>query len=436
MSHNADGLFSKKRPLAQLQEEQTLEDTKINQMVATLTQVSAQFKTIKFDQLQQQRETNGFNHFIFDLKDPAHNANGEGWSLHNGMLHVDYTHFKNTTTTTQVHDFLNNKLGDRPWFQSPNGSNNLNGHYNIDIKTLGKNGVNAAIDPILLLQGNDGSVGVLSGQRPVCNEYCLPGGMNESTVINTCITELLEECFSGALFEPNAASSERLDVLSTNIVDLNKYIEDLCPSELKESIASLPATAIPASIAVQNALERIQNSELDAGKKAPLIAKIKCKLYEKYLPEQYIKFAQFINDNIDQTQANVLNASDPRNTDAAYMETKPLPIFLDKQVFIEYVTNECALNFKAGDDLGNVKVRDITVFCGQIASTGMPSDSEQQGAHCDHASLVLDSIALGVESKRLTLTNALTHQIQSIIDNHPSLTISQEEETSMPAKRR
>lgn len=43
----------------------------IARTVGMLKETSNQFQTMKFDQLAQQRATHGFNHFIFDLKDPS-----------------------------------------------------------------------------------------------------------------------------------------------------------------------------------------------------------------------------------------------------------------------------------------------------------------------------------------------------------------------------
>ncbi|MDF1684239.1 MAG: hypothetical protein P1U36_06235 [Legionellaceae bacterium] len=399
----------------------------IEKTVGILNEISEQFKTMKFDQLAQQRAAHGFNHFVFDLKDPSHNSQGNGWSLNNGMLHVDHTHFQNDITRSEIHALLNQKLGDRPWYQIPSNETNIS-NYGIAIKTLGKNGLNSAVDPILLVQETAGKVSVLSGQRPVCHEYCLPGGMNESTVINTCVSELLEECFSGALFEPGEKSSRLLNESTDNISELNAYISTLCPEELKTHIAELP-TDMTASNAVQNAMGYIQESALDEGKKAPLIAKIKRTIYQERLPEQFARFFNFVNQHIDQTQDHVVNGSDPRNTDAAYMETKPLPGFI-KIHEMDAITNQCALTFGAGDDLGNVRLRDIDVFCGHIVSTGNEPNSQQQGTYSDHASLVLHSVALGLERGDLILTDELSHQIQTIITNYPSLDIGLDEDAA------
>ncbi len=418
MSHRSEGLFGKRKAF--------LLDKEGG--VSKLKNIAKQFQDIKLSQLMQLRAIHGFNHFIFDLKDSRHNSQNEGWFLTNGMLHVEHSQFQNDIIKAQVHALLNETLSDRPWYQIHSDGPSINTQYGIAIKTLGKNGINSAVDPILLLQDRDGKVSVLSGQRPVCNEYCLPGGMNESTVINTCVSELLEECFSGDLFEPNAASSIELNSNVSNITKLNAFIKNLCPAELRDGFTALTTTDVLASKAIQNAIEHIQRSPLDAGKKAPLIAKIKCELYRNYLISQYNKFSDFIDQHIDQTQKNVVNGSDPRNTDAAYMETKPLPGFLDKDTFIDYVTHECALNFGAGDDLGNVKLRDIDVFCGEITSTGTASSSPKQGTYSDHASLVLSAIALGLESDRLTLTDALSHQIKTIIENHPELDLNPDEQ--------
>ncbi len=431
MSDDRNEFKNFKRKLIDMRNESTQSPEAIARTVGMLKETSNQFQTMKFDQLAQQRATHGFNHFIFDLKDPIHNAQGNGWFLNNGMLHIDPTHFQNEVTRTEVHTLLNQKLGDRPWYQIPSEATaTYTSAYGLAIKTLGKNGINAAVDPILLVQDIDGKVSVLSGQRPVCNEYCLPGGMNESTVINTCVSELLEECFSGALFEPGEKSSRLLDDSTHNILEFNATIAALCPVELQAEMTVLP-TNISASEAVQHAVRHIQDSALDEGKKAPLIAKIKCTIYQERLPEPFARFSNFVNQHIHQDQDNVINGSDPRNTDVAYMETKPLPGFI-KIHEMDAITSQCALTFGAGDDLGNVRLRDIDVFCGQIVSTGTEPTSHQQGTYSDHASLVLNSIALGLENGDLILTDALSNQIHTVITNHPSLDICLDEDaTSM-----
>jgi hypothetical protein len=343
------------------------------------------------------------------------------------MLHVDHEHFQNDITRSEIHALLNQKLGDKPWYEKPQDVPSTN-HYGLAIKTLGKNGINAAVDPIFLVQNSEGKVRVLSGQRPVCHEYCLPGGMNESTVIHTCVSELLEECFSGALFEPEEQSSNLLDENINNISELNAYIASFCPNELKAELTEL-STDVTASQAVQHAMRLIQESTLDEGKKAPLIAKIKCKLYQEKLPVQFEQFYHFVRQHIDQTQEHVVNGSDPRNTDAAYMTTKPLPGFL-KQHDMDEIIDQCALTFSAGDDIGNVQLRDIDVFCGNITSTDTSPGSLEQGAYSDHASFVLNSLALGLEKGSLVLTDALSHQIQTIIANHPNLDIRFDEDAA------
>ncbi|MDF1827587.1 MAG: hypothetical protein P1U39_04860 [Legionellaceae bacterium] len=429
MSNDKKEFKNLKRKFTDMRNEGTQSPEEIARTVNLLKNTSEQFKTMKFDQLLQQRAAHGFNHFIFDLKDPSHNTQGDGWSLNNGMLHVDHAHFQNQSTRSEVHALLNQKLGDKPWYEIPQDATSTSTNaYGLAIKTLGKNGMNAAVDPIFLVQNTEGNVRVLSGQRPVCHEYCLPGGMNESTVINTCVSELLEECFSGALFEPGEQSSRLLDESTDSILELNTYMATFCPEELKAAIAALP-TDVTASHAVQHAMRFIQESTLDEGRKAPLVAKIKCKLYQEKLPIQFEQFYDFVRQHIDQTQTNVVNGSDPRNTDAAYMTTKPLPGFL-KQHDMDAITHRCALTFGAGDDIGNVQLRDIDVFCGNITSTDTNPGSPEQGAYSDHASFVLNSLALGLEKGSLVLTDALSHQIQTILANHPDLDIRFDEDAA------
>lgn len=101
-----------------------------------------------------------------------------------------------------------------------------------------------------------------------------------------------------------------------------------------------------------------------------------------------------------------------------------------KQLDMNTITDQCALTFGAGDDIGNVQLRDIDVFCGNITSTDTNPGSAVQGAYSDHASFVLNSLALGLENGDLILTDALSNQIQTILANHPDLDIQFDEDAA------
>lgn len=186
---------------------------------------------IALKKLRIDRERDGYAQFLFDLKDPKYNQKGTHWSLTTGLLNITPEGLRDRNTLAEVEAIYHGLLSERSWCQRPNSvvpqalevSSNPaqlpdGKGYGVSIKLLGKNGANSAVDPVLLLQANDGSLKVLMIKR-FDGSRAFPGGMQESNVLNTCIQELLEEVFSDDLFAQESATAQAIHEQKTQHIE-------------------------------------------------------------------------------------------------------------------------------------------------------------------------------------------------------------------------
>lgn len=408
----------------------------------SLKQLATTFQAMKVSGLKADREKEGMKHFFQDLKDPKHNQKGTGWEMLNGLLTISPDHFTNPKTKQEVHDYLGDEaqLGKKDWYETPtDGPKAKSTDYGIDIKTLGKNGQNRAVDPIFILKTQTGQIKVLCGKRR--GGYALPGGMNESTVIDTCISELLEECFSGKMFEKDTLTSEKLNAKKISYRDMFSSVEKIIQQALykgkppkkgatnynellqshttalqaastkaKVLAGHVPTQGKSASEYIATVIADISRNMMDEGNKAPLIAHIKCELYKQFLNEEYKKFETFIKARMH-IEEMVMNQSDPRNTDLAQMWTTPVEAVIDELELTHFLQKECDLEYGAGDDLANVQYRPLTRLLENITDS-------KKGVYSDHTTLVLNAISRGVERGEIPVDRVLLSQLETITQSN------------------
>lgn len=409
-----------------------------------LNTLATKLQEKKFADLNITRQEIGMQHFFADLKDPRHDRDGTGWTMRRGLLTIFPTHFQNETTQQQIHAYLNHneQLGKKVWYEKPENTDpdlEIASTYGINIKTLGMNGKNPAVDPLFIIRGKDGEIMVLCGTRR--GGYALPGGMQEAKVKETCINELLEECFSGTMFEPDSATAKKFNAIDLDdyernesaIVTIQNHLYKGEPpkegeydyetklaahfQELKESLriaeglANSQAPSLSNSNYLLDVIKQIQSSnKIKDGDRASLIAHLKCEFYKTYLPTQYQRFEKMVNERMH-TAELVMNKSDPRNTDLAYMCTTPVELVIDEEALTKFFENECDLIFGAGDDLEKVQYRPIDVFAKNITDNKV-------GAYSDHASLMIQAIQHSIARGELVIDHKLVEQIKTIAQNN------------------
>lgn len=442
----------------------TIDSWRLRQ-IDVLIQLTADIRQKTWASFIQSRQENGFTHFFADLKDSRHNALGSEWTLKNGLLSVTVAGMTNPQTATEIHQLLDEKLGQKPWYEKPTELATSK-KYLVNFKTLGKNKDNKAVDPVILIKGIDGRLKVLCGQR-FDGSYAFPGGMNESNVTQTCIDELIEECFSGALFAKSSPSALALDKQS---LEQEKIIKHLFLALLSAEKASCPDDKDPlytekfqsfsmtfnriarqisdavhgssypeeseASADIDSAAQRIarmataptftsaqiiqrliqsieEDDEMDKGKKPSFIAAIRRELYKSLLNPQYEKLVQFVKDNMHK-EPLVPNDTDPRNTNFSHMATNPLEMVIDEEAATAFFTDECCLSFSAGDDLGSVAFRDIDEFSRHVVKT----PGKEHYTYSDHSVLLLNAITRAVTRGELTLTDTISQQLSVISETN------------------
>jgi nicotinamidase-related amidase/archaellum component FlaC len=287
-------------------------------------------------------------------------------------------------------------------------------------KPLGKHATNDAVDPVIIIEMPDGTLKVLGGRRPT-GEAAFAGGMVEGSVRdkvqNACLQEILEELFGGSLFDGETSNSKLADKLcNSNPRDFNNNIE-ACLNEkefakLKELGLS---TDIKKILKYGNKTDSENMSEKMAAIKQLLASKVasnaitqadmdhyyirlKCQLYKHLLPEQYKILENFVYKELE-LQESVINQSDPRNTLLGHMGTSCLagvfPISKLKEL-----SEQCALQIKAGDDLERPGVMNIEEFI--------------KNGYSDHPALLLNTLAR--EAKNLENTTQLEY-FDKVINN-------------------
>jgi|GEM_PF-6632940 len=385
------------------------------------------------------RIKNGYSTFMTDLKGITYNFfREEGLSLRDesqrnwcliplkagGVIKLYNKHTE--ADIAEIHSLLKKLLKAHEWHQDPEKAKTLErkiyyptSHQEFPdyeppkLKTLGANGVNQAVDPILLIQGEDGRIKVLSGKRPT-GEFALPGGMKEGNVRQTCFDEILEEVYGGSLFDGASANNSEAEKFKKNhryefALRVANAINDLkIDPELRSMIqekfeSSKPKFAFFEACtkpiyAILNDIKRLldKRTDLKQAQVDHIMIRLKCELFAKILPDQHRAFKDFIDRKLE-AQEEVTNQSDPRASMLAIMRTTPLEGLFTSDELATVAVN-AGLAMKAGDDLGGPCLRDIEEFAGNGFS--------------DHASFILQAVSRQLASGQLEMSPALSEQLE------------------------
>lgn len=369
-------------------------------------------KTLALQKLRQKRAT-AFEVFIFDLKAPEYEQHvgiypeNAQWEIRGGFLRIRPD--ASDETYAEVQTYLEKQLGDKPWFEhatqiapAPRKSPPLllsdGKPYHLPLKVLGKNGPNLAADAIILIQNENNPIKLLTIHRPD-GTIAVPGGMNEDRAKATYTAELLEEVFSNALFSPDSVTESLINTLE--IIALAQPIHAFF-SQRKLAI-HLPDSKVqsPADY-IQAVLDAIDQHPATLCERTHLKTQLKCMLYKELLPAHYAAFKSIVeNDLIELPQR--INQSDSRNTDYAWMETKPFVRVMGKETFSRLEQEAGLTQLSGGDDAENAQLHNLEEFW-----TG------DRPIFCDHGALVLEGVSVALQQGQLIDTKVLQQQIETI----------------------
>ncbi len=370
-------------------------------------------KILALQKLRQKRAA-AFEVFIFDLKAPAYEhqvglyPEHASWEVRDGFLRIRPD--ASDETYAEVQTYLQKQLGDKPWFEqatqiAPAPKKGLEialsdgKPYHLPLKVLGKNGPNLAADAIILIQNGNNPIKLLTVHRPD-GTIAVPGGMNEDRAKATYTAELLEEVFSNALFSPDSMTESLMNKLDT--VTVGKEIQVFL-SQKKPAIhlPDMDSQQLPAEY-LRAVLEILDQSTLTACEKAQLKTQLKCMLYKNLLPEHYAAFKSIAERELIELPQRV-NQSDSRNTDYAWMETKPFVRVMDENTFSELEQKAGLTQLSGGDDAENAQLHNLEEFW-----TG------DRPIFCDHGALVLEGVSAAIQQGQLIETENLQQQIAVI----------------------
>ena len=327
--------------------------------------LSGHAEDIKIEQLRIQRQE-GIGPYINDLKHIQFHQ-GKGWQISYGQ--ILFTAKVTDDVQQDLHAFINQQLKKQAWFKQTDKPADARSDadsvpdYGIDTKFLGGAGENQAVDVLLFIQTPNGlkllTIKRADGQR------ALPGGFVEGQAFASCARELLEECFSAKLFEEGTDSLNKMnDRQRINEQDFD-FIEKILIKHGVKLSSNLKKADL--KTVIRESIKAIKASTLTDTKKAQVLAEVKVELYKKFLPEQYRNFLNFVSSKLT-LRKRVVNKSDPRNTNAAWMTTQVAGGVTSKDE-LEAIQGECALVYGAGDDAQDVALTDVKRFCTQLSTT-------------------------------------------------------------------
>jgi hypothetical protein len=379
----------------------------------TVRELSKQEQSNALAKLRQDRAAHGFKVYIRDFLGQAPIKQAE-WELNGPNLIVNPN--ASVATYKEVHQYIENKLGDRSWFQKALQSPPVafNGApvklsdqrpYGIPIKVLGKNGANQAVDAVILIPDENGRVKLLTINRPDGTK-AVPGGMNESSATETYTTELLEEVFSNDLFSVGSATAQLIDMKNsigisnelTRLSQEDKAFNALRVLDLQIYDGIAPTLYIHKILALVRGSEQVGS----VAQREHLCVQLKCHLYQYFLPEQYRVFKETVSSGRIVLECRV-NQSDSRNTDYAWMETTPYVRVIDHRTFTDLQQQAGLTRLAGGDDAEDAQFCELQEFW-----TG------KRPIFCDHGAIVLDAVATAIDQGKLTLSGALSAQLEII----------------------
>ncbi len=305
-----------------------------------------------------QRKTN-FSAFITDFikLGVIDKYQDEGYKLINGRLNIDLHKLDHAQFNKQIQSWMQQTHCE--WYETrkPSGKIISPHEFNANFKLLGKYGPNLAVDLIIFIQDSEALKLVTITRNDDQKALAIPGGFYQGGLFTTAAHELLEECFSNRLFVENSLSSQLIDkIYKNNLNLLIQKITNILPDAYQDCLQSikLPSTII--SFIIKKASEHYKNQ----AQSTHLITKLKCDLYINLLPDAYQKLNDFI------IKRGILSPeepslTDPRNTNLAWMTIRCFRFMITKSEW-QNLLNECALDLSGGDDAASAAVINLSEF--------------------------------------------------------------------------
>lgn len=350
---------------------------------------------LKFDN----RRKSIFSAYISDLRDidDTDQFVTNGYKLKNGRLIIDLNKVDHIKMQRIISEWM--KKLKKSWFNTSYPLEQIIApkNYNANFKVLGKFGANLAVDIVLFTTNSKNELKILSILRDDdMRTPAIPGGFNESDVLNTCIQELLEECFSNALFEKKSISNNLINktikkyTLINNLKSTLKLFEQKLNYKIISSLLNLLTEITNNKSPSEITTIFLNELKKQTSNNKNILAKFKCALYQITLPEQFALFKQFIINN-GIIGAQELSSTDERNTNLAWVETQAVRFILNEQKCLNIFHN-CGLELSGGDDATKTKLVPVLDFC-----------TNQKQPFALHAFLVLRDLARILEDGKISL---------------------------------
>src|SRR3990167_5076409 len=319
-----------------------------------------------------------FSAFVADLRNIEDISNWDrlGYKITNSRITVNL----NLANHNKIHQIISNYLknDNNPWFyvKSPIIPIITPYEFNANFKLLGSFGENETVDIILFIKDSENNLKILTINRADDQKsLALPGGFNESNIIDSIFDELLEECFSNKLFANDSISKK---ILENTIIDKNNLIKISEKYIPNSSLAILDTKKI-----INSVLNQLKNDKNKT-------SKFKCQLYKNILPQHFNKFKKYILNNAKLSPKEI-NVLDERNTNFAWIATTTLRALLNETEF-QNTLHECGLEISGGEDASSANIISVIDFC---KPTTEPYSS--------HKNIVLKNLAKYIEESAINL---------------------------------
>lgn len=315
-------------------------DTNNANNASNITALASRQAVLDFQDLQAERRSKGFVHFIPDLKEIT--TQGQGWSITSGKLVVRAEH-----NTHELMQFLDNQLKDYPWYETtakypnagipapvlPHGFNTFVERF----KAVGAWGKNRAVDLIAFVENDDGSLSLQVITRKFDQKRAIIGTMMGTTADTPeakkakIIETMLEKIYGMDLFTPGSTTLQ--DASQLNIKDLNTYLATILNENEFEPLKEITQGLINAFQTGTNLPDKLANLKqalningLQHNLTQPALdvfwLRIRCNLYKQCFATAYQAFTSFLDAKLV-AMPETTNEADPKNTQVAYMTTTP-----------------------------------------------------------------------------------------------------------------
>src|SRR3990167_6311297 len=422
--------------------------------------------------LNADRAANGFKCFLAYMQ--GHNKQGKEWSLTDGHLIINPPLPVSKERRDEIHQHFNTTITSVNWdYQQPlpeeeieyflrkqNIPQVIENGLEIGVKVLGKNGENPAADPVIFLQTKQG-VQVLTIVRKT-GEKAFPGGMVEmkdgeivrDAIVETFVSELLEESFSGDFFRQGHATQKQLDSqygkndvtqqefknkiaakLEAMIADANKKVKagdqkiitdahkKVVLAALNNSTSQSPSAVLEAALL---ALTRKDNNDLSKQETLQQTAThMRVELYKEVMKKEYKKFRKIVDKSIKIGKKR--RNADPRSTERGYMTMQPVRLVIN-EAKLKKLKKQCGgleiTDTSHGDDAKGANFIDINEFVVGITL----KDGTKKLPYAGHGSVAYAELAEAIEAGELEDAPALRQQLETITKGFTSTEQLQVEE--------